>query len=459
MSTIAKRIGFVAVAGLVAYSYMAPKAYAPPANFGQSPAGFQPYFQVAPGLNIQQAAYNISTLGRAYQFVPPYAMYNPFVNPSPIVIGNTGNAGNTGATGGGLTFINSQPPFMNPYSPFNPYSPYGGGNPNQSPTLSTGGALPGYAGADMSSAYGSNPYAGMYADPYGGALRGTADLISAQGRGLLLREQANLVKEQVFREKLDNRRRAFDEWLYEREKTPSLQEIREGAQKLELRRSLNDPPQAEIWSAKALNDLLADIQKLSATDTKRLDSLPLDEEMLKRVNVTSGRPGNGNAGLLKHEGRLSWPLALNNESFKNDRDQVVSLLPDAIGQARNGKVDAGYLKELSAAVDRMSRQVTTNIRDLPPGQYMEAKRYLASLDEAVKLLSQPDAALYFTEYMPKGKTVADLVRYMTDKGIKFAPAVAGDEAAYVALHRGFAAYVTAVRSASLERVPGKSETK
>lgn len=46
-------------------------------------AQFQPFinpnFQVAPGLTISQQAFNIRTLGRAYQTVPPWVYgYNPY---------------------------------------------------------------------------------------------------------------------------------------------------------------------------------------------------------------------------------------------------------------------------------------------------------------------------------------------------------------------------------------------
>src|SRR5262245_17496241 len=39
-----------------------------------------PNYFVAPGLTLNQAAYNVRVLGSAYQSVPPYALgYNPYV--------------------------------------------------------------------------------------------------------------------------------------------------------------------------------------------------------------------------------------------------------------------------------------------------------------------------------------------------------------------------------------------
>jgi hypothetical protein len=68
-------------------------------------------YMIAPGLSIQQYAFNVRTLGRAYSQVPPYALgYNPYV-----------------------TSVYTTPymsPYYSAYTPFlyNPYlySPYGG---------------------------------------------------------------------------------------------------------------------------------------------------------------------------------------------------------------------------------------------------------------------------------------------------------------------------------------------
>jgi hypothetical protein len=39
-----------------------------------------------------------------------------------------------------------------------------------------------------------------------------------------------------------------------------------------------------------------------------------------------------------------------------------------------------------------------------------------------------------------GKTAAELVKYVSDKGLRFAPSTPGDEAAYRALHLALAIY-------------------
>jgi hypothetical protein len=44
------------------------------------------------------------------------------------------------------------------------------------------------------------------------------------------------------------------------------------------------------------------------------------------------------------------------------------------------------------------------------------------------------------KYRAQGKTVGDLVKDMSNKGLRFAPAQDGDEGAYSALYKAMAAY-------------------
>jgi hypothetical protein len=97
MATTTKWTGIGALAGLIMLGLAAPRAeaqrniYARYGNALQRQSGIylrysgllrrgiNPYYQVAPGLTLNQAAYNTRVLGRAYSFVPPYALgYNPY---------------------------------------------------------------------------------------------------------------------------------------------------------------------------------------------------------------------------------------------------------------------------------------------------------------------------------------------------------------------------------------------
>jgi hypothetical protein len=287
-----------------------------------------------------------------------------------------------------------------------------------------------------------NPYGSF--DPFGGALQGQASLTSAQGQFLVSQQQAYLQRENVRAAHTDNRRRTFDEYMYEKEHTPSAEEERQRAQKEYLARARNSPPSVEIWSGSALNILLQDLRKgVGVTDpsTNPTFTMPLDEDILKHINVTSGR-GDGNAGLLKNGAKLSWPDALSGPEYKDERERIGSGIADALKQAEfNNKVDGGTVNQLRKDVDSLGRQLKRNIADVGVNDYIEAKGFLNNLDSSIVILKQPDAGNYLNgKYDLKAKSVGDLVKNMTEKGLTFASAVPGDESAYNALYQAMANY-------------------
>ena len=381
-----------------------------------------PYFQVRPGLTPQQYQQGMGLHG---QFVSPYGAYGLNINPYggyPTMPGGYGSIYSS-PYGGGASMMSN--PYSGGYSPgsyYNPYAPY---------------TLP---------------------DPFGGGyLRGGADVIDSQARFLISIQQANLLREQVRAERMANRRRAFEEYLYEREKTPTLEQERERRLAQERDRSRNDPPVTEIWSAKALNDILGELKAMKAKGllaAGRGPNLPLDEDMLKHINVT-GKDG-GNIGLLKNDGRLAWPVALTGEDLKQERQRLGELAGAAVEQAKfKNSVDAGTLKQMQLDVEKLHKQLSRNVGDLPTAQYIEARRFLNHFDDALKVLGGANPGNYVTrKWSAKGKTVGDLVQNMLDTGLQFAPAVSGDEAAYVALHRALAAFDIALQN-QFAAEPGK----
>ncbi|HLJ95510.1 MAG TPA: hypothetical protein VKU02_20200 [Gemmataceae bacterium] len=283
-------------------------------------------------------------------------------------------------------------------------------------------------------------YPGYYYDPYGGYLSGAADVINAQGRFLVNTQQAYLSREQVRQARIESRRRSFDEYLYERERRPTLEDERERARLENVRRSRNDPPITEIWSGKALNDLLLAIQQQQAKGS-RGPTVPLEEDVLKNINVTTGA-NSGSLGLLRDNGRLHWPLELTRSDYDGERRRLDELAAQAYKQALDGAVDARILREMSSLVDNLQMRLRRSVADSSPSDYIKAKRYLNDLDGVIKVLEDPNVSKFANRKLAaKGGTVSDLVTEMSGQGLKFAPAVPGDEGAYVALHRALANYM------------------
>jgi hypothetical protein len=375
-----------------------------------------PAFRVNPNLTLQQAAFNTAVTGRALAQIPPYLYgYNPY--PSAVSV------------------YGSNPTF-------NPNLGYG---TLANSYLSTGAGYGGYGGGY------SDPYSYGW-DPWGGSLRGVADIVGAQGRFAVSMEQSRLTREQRRQAEVDTRRKIFDEWQYERANTPTLEDIREQDKKLQRRRALNDPPITEILSGTALNTLLDHLNMLQRGGAKG-PNVALDEETLQHVNVTSG--SGGNVGILKNAGHLNWPLALRADEYKTQREEIDRDLPKLVEKAEFGNpVDAGSLLTIKKNVEKLHDKLAENVGEIGTGQYIESKRFLNFLNDGLRALGNDDVGNYFShKFAAKGKTVAELVKYMSDKGLKFAPAMSGDAdvAAYRALHSALAVYDVSLTQNVVER--------
>jgi hypothetical protein len=304
-----------------------------------------------------------------------------------------------------------------------------------SATLSTAfhdsgrGAAPGY-----------DPY--FHLDTYGGGyLRGTADLTASLGNFTLSAQRARLVQEQANQSQIDTRRRVWEEAQWERANTLFTEDYRESLIRTELKRARLEPPLDEIWSGRALNVLLRAAAAQEAKDV-RGPNVPIPEDVLQHINLTTGAANAGNIGLLKTEA-LQWPAPLQGAPFGDVVKSLNQQVAEAREQARAGSVVApGLLKDIQNGLERLQKMLQDNVGEMPPTDYLRAKRYVNLLGEAVKALKGPNIANYLNNsYLKKVKSVADLVDSLTRvQGLEFAAATPGDEAAYRALYQLFADY-------------------
>jgi hypothetical protein len=305
-------------------------------------------------------------------------------------------------------------------------------NPAYPPAPSGGGWYPGWGWG----------LGGPGTNAYYGYLQGAADLTVANAQYQLTIQQARIVREQANREAIATRRATLQQRQYEREewlKNYDPEVVRQRDSEWNLRRSLNDPPSAEIWSGDALNSLLKDIQKGEAFGV-RVPPVPLDSEVLQRINLTTGTTTAG-VGMLKDLTRFNWPLPLRRGAFKKEREQIEEMARTAVDQAMSSNIDADLLDKLNEAVESLVERVKGSAPDMTPTQYVQVTRYLRELKDSLKVLQDPNVANYFnSRYRAQGDTVLALVQNMSTRGLRFAPAASGDEPSYTALHRALVTY-------------------
>jgi len=134
------------------------------------------------------------------------------------------------------------------------------------------------------------------------------------------------------------------------------------------------------------------------------------------------------------------------------RDLLQRLAKKAFNEAKLGQIDPNTISELDKGTDRLQKMLVAQVGDMPFAQYSEGKRYLSQLYDGIKALREPNAGdIANGKFKLKGNTVAEVVDYMTKNGLQFAPAVAGEEAAYTALQRALAAYGAGVSKLVADR--------
>ena len=274
----------------------------------------------------------------------------------------------------------------------------------------------------------------------GAAFSGAADLVNAQGNFMIAQQQAFMGQEKYFQEKISTRHKHVQEYLYERAVLPTEEDDRERLRLEYLRRSRNDPPPTEIWSGKALNNLLLAIQQQTAQGVRGPD-VPLDEDTLKHINL-SGNQTLSSVGLLRDGGKLPWPSAFFGDDFNDQRKELDQLASEALRQIGSGPVDPGTLASMKQKADKLQKQLKSKVDDLSPNEYIKARRFLTELNSTFNALEDPNVAKYASgKWAAMGRNVGELVQEMTRQGLKFAPAVAGDDPAYTAMHGALVAYL------------------
>jgi hypothetical protein len=365
------------------------------------------------------------------QAQPPGAMNSPLFQVNPAVLNYAQN----------MAFLNRAAQAQGPAAAGLGYT---GGFPTASLTSNPYATSPGldpYSATPSTPGYGGYPpYYSSYYDPYGGYFRGVGDLVGAYGKYYIDVNKARLLNQQVEQAKLDTRRRMFDEWRYEMRNMPTAEDITQQRRDLDLRVARGQPQTTDILSGRSLNDLLSHLKAMHGKN-HRGTSLPLDEDLLKKVNVKTDF--GGNIGLLKNGGRLVWPQPLRVQAFDELRKGFELHAENAVDRAKvDGRpVDAALITSLQNDLRGLSDLLEKNVSSMTTGQYIDARRYLNLLGDALRALQDPNVASYFTrKFEARGKTVADLVDYMRKEGLTFAPAVPGDEGAYRALQSFLAAY-------------------
>jgi hypothetical protein len=212
---------------------------------------------------------------------------------------------------------------------------------------------------------------------------------------------------------------------------------------LDLAWARDDPSTTEISDGRPLNVLL---RSATSHPLDRIPTIPLDKSTVAGINLRPAGAG-GNLGLVKGDGKLSWPIGLEEPEYDEARIGIDTNVLAAVNALRSGKTpDRTIFQGLEADYQTLSSELDARINDLTPSDYIASERYLKQLHEAIHGLEDPSAGTWFDRsWTSTIKSVGDLVGYMTHKGLEFAPAAApGDGACYTALYHSLRQFEAAV---------------
>jgi hypothetical protein len=338
-------------------------------------------------------------------------------------------------------FALSTVPTGNPYFGGGGFAatPYGGYGLSTVPSYGGGGYVPPYA-----SPY--SPYAGYgygYQDPQGAYLQGIAAVTSATGQYFKDIQKARLTRYEANAAALDyaKKRVQHEAWL-ENQRYLSTQAVRDREAAARLESARKDAPLSDIWSGRALDELYKSI--VARGGLSRGPIINLDEDTLRHINLRS-KAASGNAGMLRDGGKLTWPVGLMDSRFKDSRELLSRKIADAVEAIKSGKSpEKATMDDIHPSFKKMRAILSDSntADDMPVSQYLDAKRYLAQLDTAIRALSSPAETKKVLDntYNAKGRTVAELVDNMRRDGLSFNAATPGDETAYTSLYYSLRAF-------------------
>ncbi|MBN9524021.1 hypothetical protein J0H58_36845 [bacterium] len=232
-----------------------------------------------------------------------------------------------------------------------------------------------------------------------------------------------------------------DQWAYEKFGAPGVAAVKAGPDAPEaVAKALAVTDERVIAGGEPLNHLVV---AAAAAEKKvgKMDSAFLPPNLLADLKFSG--PQADAVNLLRRAGRLEYPAGFDQPALaeardKRDREFAAAASPVLLGRA----AEPARAAKLEAAVADARKALAPQITGMSFEDAAAARRFLNQMDAAARTLKAPGTAgLIDPAWQVEGTNVAGLVRYMSRHNLLFAPAPAGMEDRYVAVHRGLGAYL------------------
>jgi hypothetical protein len=288
---------------------------------------------------------------------------------------------------------------------------------------------------------GYNPF-GYYQDPAYGALTGLSNVVNAQGQYDIQQEQARLLREKARQAQLDTRRKMQDDLYYEQDRARARAQQQASQDRSDLlQQARESPTPTSIWSGDTLNLLIDNIRLTQTNYGVRGAPVPLNQEGLKFINVTTGATSYGSVGMFRPGRPLRWPLPLQEDRWNGYRDAIEKQAAGAVGAVVANKPAGKAIRDLQAAIGQLKSDLGAAAKEMTPTDYIKSMRFANQLNEAAKTLTDPNAVLLLNgTWSAQGSTVGEMIAYLGQNGLRIAPGDEGSEPFYSGLYRSILNY-------------------
>lgn len=249
------------------------------------------------------------------------------------------------------------------------------------------------------------------------------DAVGARQAGAIQKAQREVRNDPVARQQV------FDQFLAAKQPDAANAEVLKDAG-AGLKKAVNDPGEEAVLSGVALNEILKAANGYEGKGVKAAAPF-LPADLLAAVTFKGGPTADAVNWL--RAGKLDLPESI------AQRDAVEKAFAAISASLNAGKKPEPFLLDKLADTAAKAKA----------GAQPDDAAVLARVVAAAKVLKEPSAAgLIVPDWKTAGASLADVSKWMAGHKLAFAQAPAGEAAAYFAMHRGLAGYLTALAAAA-----------
>ena len=209
-------------------------------------------------------------------------------------------------------------------------------------------------------------------------------------------ERTRIERQRAAQAKLETRKKALNEILYEKAMTPTYGEEKALDENKKVQRMMTTPLSTEIAEGKTLNQFLPFIQHLTSKGALG-PPVPLDPYAISRIAITMA--GNGPNVSLLRQGPISWPLPLRGPI----QQKLAAVLKVAVAQATKDDLQPAIYNEVVSLHKQLSEDFTRRFQadEASAGDFLLATPFLDTLEANILALDQPGSIACSTAPTPR----------------------------------------------------------